>query len=182
MAALVAALLTQASDRNAWVAARLGDHFNRRASATIALVAGLAIVNAIAALGAQLVAPLLNHNAAALLLSLALISAGGSALVRPKAPPDEFRGGAFIATLAAVLAAGIGDRMQFITFALAAGTPLPVLAAVGATLGSAVVLIAAMMSGERAYKHLPGQAIRLPIAGLLFAAGAVIGLQAIRLL
>lgn len=182
MAALVAALLTQASDRGPWLAARLGDRFERRVTAIAGLVIALTIVNAIAATGATLIAPLLVPNAKALLLALALASAGGAALFRPKAPAETFRGGAFLASLAALLALGIGDRSQFITFALAARTPIPALAAIGATLGSIAILVPAMLIGERAYTRLPQRAIRLPIAAVLLIAGLVIGLGALRLL
>ena len=182
MAALVAALLTQASDRGAWLAARLGDRFERRWTAIAGLVLALAIVNAIAAAGAVLIAPILTPNASGLLLALALVSAGGSALFRPKPPADAFRGGALIASLAALLALGIGDRTQFITFALATRTPIPAFPAIGATLGGLAVLVPAMLAGERAYARLPERAIRLPIAALLLIAGAVIGLAALRLL
>jgi putative Ca2+/H+ antiporter (TMEM165/GDT1 family) len=182
MAALVAALLTQASDRGVWLAARLGDRFERRWTAIAGLVLALIVVNAIAAAGAMLVAPMLTPNAGALLLALALLSAGGAALFRPKPPAGAFRGGAFVASLAALLALGIGDRAQFITFAIAARTPIPALAAIGATLGGLAVLAPAMLAGERACARLPERAIRLPIAGVLLVAGAVIGLGALRLL
>ena len=182
MAALVAALLTQATDRSAWLAARIGDRFERSGAAIAGLVLALLAVNAIAAAGALLVAPILTPNARALLLALALVSAGGAALLAPKPPAERFRGGAFIASLAALLALGIGDRTQFITFAIAARTPIPALATAGATIGGLAVLIPALLAGERAYTRLPLRAIRLPIAGLLLVAGAVIGLAALRLL
>jgi len=182
MAALVAALLTQATDRSAWLAARLGTRFDSHAAIIAGLVLALAVVNAIAATGAMLVAPILTPNARALLLALALVSAGAAALVRAKPPAETFRGGAFIAALAGGLALGIGDRTQFITFALAARTPIPALAAVGATIGGLAIQIPAVLAGERAYSQAPECAIRLPIAILLLGAGAVIGLNALRLL
>ena len=182
MAALVAALLVQATDRGAWLAARLGDRFDRQGAAIAGLVIALAIVNAIAVAGAMLIAPLLSPNARALLLALALISAGGGTLFAPKPPAGTFRGGAFVASLAAMLALGIGDRMQFITFALAVRTPIPALAAIGATLGGVAVLIPALFAGERLYARIPGRAVRLPVAALLLITGIVIGLGALRLI
>lgn len=182
MAALVAALLTQATDRSAWLAARLGTRFDSHAAVIAGLVLALAVVNAIAATGAMLVAPILTPNARALLLALALVSAGAAALVRARPPAETFRGGAFIAALAGGLALGIGDRTQFVTFALAARTPIPALAAVGATIGGLAIQIPAVLVGEHAYSQAPERAIRLPIAILLLVAGAVIGLGALRLL
>ena len=182
MAALVAALLTQATDRSAWLAARLGSRFDKPATIIVGLVLALAIVNAIAAAGAVLIAPMLTPNARALLLALALVSAGGAALARPKPPAETFRGGALIAALAGGLALGIGDRTQFITFALAARTPIPALAAIGATIGGLAVVIPAALAGEPGRAALPERAIRLPIAMLLLAAGVIIGLGALRLI
>jgi len=182
MAALVAALLTQTTDRSAWLAARLGTRFTSPAAVIAGLALALALVNAIAAAGAMLVAPLLTPNARALLVALALVSAGGAALVRAKPPAETFRGGAFVAALAGGLALGIGDRTQFIVFALAARTPIPALPAIGATLGGLAVLIPAALAGERTYVALPQRAIRLPIAVLLLVAGAIIGLGALRLI
>ena len=130
----------------------------------------------------DLVAPILTPNARGLLLALALVSAGAAALFKPKSPAERFRGGAFVASLAALLALGIGDRTQFITFALAARTPIPALAAIGATVGGLAVLVPAMLAGERAYARLPERSIRLPIAALLLITGAAIGLGALRLL
>lgn len=184
MAALVAAALAQTTDRSAWLAARLGDRFEGRRAAVIAgLAAALIVVNAIAAVAARLVAPLLTPNASALLLALALVSAGGAALVRPKPPRlKDARAGALIASLAGALALGIGDRTQFITFALAARTPLPVLAAVGATLGGLAILIPAALAGERARAALPEAAIRLGAAAVLLLWGVIAALGALRLI
>ena len=100
MAALVAALLTQATDRSAWLAARLGDRFERRWSAIIGLVLALAIVNAIAAAGAPLVAPIwVARDGDQLLFNTGAETAKGRAVARDprvslcfddEAPPFSF--------------------------------------------------------------------------------------------
>ncbi|HEU4959656.1 MAG TPA: TMEM165/GDT1 family protein [Sphingomonas sp.] len=182
MAALVAAALAQATDRSAVLAARLGDRFARPGAALAGLALALVVVNAIAAAGAVLVAPILTPNAKALLLALALLSAGGAALFKPKPPKGEARGGAFVAGLAGGLALGLGDRAQFITFALAARTPIPELAAAGAVLGGLAAIVPSLLLGERGRARLPEPAIRLTIAAVLIVAGAVAGLSALRLL
>ena len=138
MAAFVAALLVQATDKTAWLAAKLGTRFESPGSTIVAIAIALIVVNALAAFGAVLIAPMLTPNAKALLLAFALVSAGASSLFALKPPKvSDARAGAFIASLAGALALGLGDRAQFITFALAARTPLPALAAIGATLGRA---------------------------------------------
>lgn len=183
MAAFVAALLTQTTDKTAWLGGKLGTHFDR----PVAVIAGMAIaligINAITAIGATLIAPILTPNAQALLLAFALLSAGGSSLFALKPPKlDNARTGAFFASLFGALALGLGDRTQFLTFALAARTPLPALAAIGATLGSLVIVVPAALAGEPARKTLPFTPIRIVIALLLLLAGAIAGLSALRLL
>lgn len=183
MAALVAALLTQATDRTAWLAARLGTRFDRPGATIAGVVIALIIVNAIAAAGAMLIAPMLTPNARALLLALALVSAGGASLVALKQPAiSDARAGAFISSLAGALALGIGDRTQFITFAIAARTPIPALAAIGATLGGLAVAVPSVLAGETGRAHLPERPIRLTVAVLLLGAGAITGLGALRLI
>src|SRR3546814_16188932 len=96
--------------------------------------------------------PMLTPEARALLLALALVSAGGAALFKAKAPdalPDSWLG-AFATGLLALLALGIGDRTQFVPFALAARTPIPALAFVGAPLGLLAVTVPAPLKLGRA--------------------------------
>jgi putative Ca2+/H+ antiporter (TMEM165/GDT1 family) len=183
MAAFVAALLTQATDKTCWLAGKLGTRFERPGSTIFAIAIALIAVNAIAAVAAVFIAPILTPNAKALLLAFALISAGASSLFALKEPKvTDARAGAFIASLAGTLALGLGDRTQFITFALAARTPLPALAAIGATLGSLVVIIPAVLAGEPGRAALPFTPIRVTIAILLLLAGAISGLSALRLI
>jgi putative Ca2+/H+ antiporter (TMEM165/GDT1 family) len=182
MAALVAALLTQGTDRTAWLAARLGDRFASRGAVLAGLIIAVGTVNAVAVAGAALIAPRLTPEACALMLALALASAGAAALVRLKPPKvEDARAGALIASLAGALALGLGDRTQFIVFALALRTPLPAAAAVGATLGSMAIIVPAALAGERVWQRLPHRAIRFVVAGLLIVTGIIIGLGALRL-
>lgn len=183
MAAFVAALLVQATDKTAWLAARLGTRFESPGSTIVAITIALILVNALAAVGAVLIAPMLTPNAKALLLAFALVSAGASSLFALKPPKvSDARAGAFIASLAGALALGLGDRAQFITFALAARTPLPALAAIGATLGGLVVTVPAVLAGEPGRAAIPFTPIRLTVAVLLLLAGAISGLGALRLI
>ncbi|TPG41343.1 hypothetical protein EAH79_09720 [Sphingomonas koreensis] len=183
MAALVAALLTQASDRTAWLAAMLGTRFAKPATTIVAIAIALAVVNAVAAIGAALIAPILTPNAKSLLLAFALLSAGGAALFTIKPPKvSDARAGAFVASLAGALALGLGDRTQFITFALAARTPIPALAAIGATIGALVIVVPSVLAGEAGRAALPVTAIRIAAAALLLIVGVIAGLSALRLI
>lgn len=184
MAAFVAALLIQLGDRNAWFAAILADRYGKPIPVIAAATIGIAATNALGVVAALLMAPILTPNARALMLALALLSAGGSALFASKHPGqmDGWRLGAFATSLIGMLAIGVGDRLQFVTAGLALASPLPWFAAIGATIGSVVVIVPAAMLGERRWLALPITAIRMGTGGVLIIAGLWTLLGALRLI
>lgn len=184
MAAFVAALLTQAGDRTPWLAAILGDRYDRPIAVIAGIAVAIAATNALGVAAGRLVAPILTPDARALMLAVALLSAGGSALFAVKHPGRMagWRIGAFATSLVGVLAQGVGDRLQFITAALAIASPLPWFAAVGATLGSMVVIVPAVITGEAGRGRLPITAIRIVTGLVLILAGLWAGLGALRLI
>ena len=183
MAALVAALLTQASDRTPWTAAMLGDRYAAKGAVIAATALALAFGNALGVVGGVLIAPLLSPNARDLMLAVALVSGGVTAFWPVKrAKQRDWRGGAFLSSLLAIGLLGFGDRMQFMTATLAARSETPALAAVGATLGALAVHVPAILLGERALRRLPTTALRLVAAVLLTGVGVVQGLAALRLI
>ncbi len=72
--------------------------------------------------------------------------------------------------------------MQFVTLALAARSPLPWLAAVGATLGALAVTVPAIVIGEAGWTALPRRAVALASAAMLTGAGIVVALRSISLI
>lgn len=184
MAALVAAALAQVGDRTAWLAAILADR-HRRPGLVIALAAlALATASGIAAAGGALVAPLLAPNARQLMLALALLLQGGGALFPAKAPDrlETWRIGPVATTILGLFILAFGDGIQFIVATLAARSPVPALAAVGATIGSLAVIVPATVMGETAWRKLPLAKART-ITGIVFLiAGAVLALGALRLI
>lgn len=183
MAALVAALLTQASDRTPWTAALLGDRYASKGAVIAATGLAVALGNALGVVGGMVIAPMLSPNARDLVLAAALFS-GGVTAVWPHKPAKlrDWRLGPFLYSLGAVAVLGFGDRMQFMTAALAARSETPALAAVGATIGALAILIPAILLGDRALRRLPTTAIRLVTATVLTIAGAIQGLAALRLI
>lgn len=184
MAALVAALLAQTSDRQPWLAARLAAQSKAHGAVIAATALALAISNALGALAGALMAPILTPNARALLLCFALLSAGASCFGRVK-PVSQRSGmtlGAFLTAFITLLAAAMGDRTQFLTAAIAARSDVPVFAAIGATIGALAVHLAAIGAGERAQRRVPMRAIRIAIGLVLMLAGTVSGLSALRLI
>ncbi|WP_448663078.1 TMEM165/GDT1 family protein [Sphingomonas sp. CJ20] len=180
--AFLLAVLTQIGDRPAMLTAILADRYRR--PLLVALLAAIAhgTGNALAAVGGSVAAPMLTPNARSLLLALALGFAGGAGLWPMKAPARVARWklGAVAGPLIGVFALGLGERTQFLTFAIAAGG-LPWFAAIGATLGSLGVAFVAAVLGESGWQALPQGAVRTGIALLLLAAAAYIGLGAVGL-
>lgn len=182
MAALVAALLVQVSDRTPLTSAVLGTRHANTLAVVCGVVLALAIGNTLGAICGWLVAAHLSPNARDLFVALALLSAGGSALwpVRARAIPDRF--GAFGDALVAVGLLGFGDRLQFITAALAMRGDVPALAAIGATIGAIAINVPAVVQGHDAVRRLPRTALRLGAAGLLIVVGMIQAMAALRLI
>ena len=183
MAAFVAAILAQLADRTPWLAAILADRY-RPAPVIAACVPALAAVYAIGVVGGALLATRMTPEAKQLLLAMALVLAGGSAAFAAKAPDrlEGWRLGGFGTTLAGIFVLALGDRTQFVAFALAARTPVPALAAIGATLGSLAVVVPAALIGERRWRRLPLAGLRWTSGALLLACGLVLGLDAVALI
>jgi putative Ca2+/H+ antiporter (TMEM165/GDT1 family) len=184
MAALVLGAICQAGDKTPWLAAILADRFRTRGLVIAATAIGLAANYALGVAGALLIAPLLTPNARLLLLALALVLAGVSTTLRGTSPDrlENWRLGAFGTSAIGLAIMIFGDRMQFVVVALAAGSPLPWLTAIGATIGALAVAAPAAVIGERQWLALPQRTIRWASAVLLVVAGLVFGLSAARLI
>ena len=184
MAALVAAVAAQIGDRSPWLAAILSDRYRRPWLVIIAAGAALALASTIAAAIGTALAPRLTPEARLAVLATALILQGGSALFLIAAP-DRLAGwriGPVLTSFLGLFILAFGDGVQFITGALAMRSPLPYLAAVGATAGSLAVIAPAVIIGEAAWLALPLRSMRLAIAILFLTTGIVIGLRALGLL
>ena len=181
--AFVLALLAQPGDRPALLTAILADRFRR--PLLVALAAGLAhgIGSVVAALTGGALAPGLTPEARSLLLAVALVGGGVTALWRTALPSrlERWHFGPFLTPLAGVFVLALGEQTQFFTFALAA-SGMPWFAAAGSTLGAALVAVAAALLGEARWTALPLRWLRLGAAAIFLVAGAVIALGALDLL
>ena len=183
MAALVAAALAQVGDRPAWLAAILADRYRTSGVVIGAAVFALAVASGVAALLGAALTPRLTPEARQLLLALALLLQGAGGLWRAKAP-DRLTGwrlGAAPTAGLGLLILTFGDGLMFVIAALAARSPVPALAAVGATLGSLAVLAPAAVLGEAAWLRLPLTTARRAIGGVFVLAALWVGLAALRL-
>lgn len=183
MAAMVAAALGQLGDRTAWLVAILADRY--RAPWPVIAAAAIAILAAssLAAAAGAVVAPRITPEAKQLFLAMALLLQGGGAFFTVKAPErlSGWRLGAVATTLVGVFILAFGDGVQFVVLTIAARTPFPALAAIGAATGSMAVVVPAAILGEAAWARLPWRTVRIGACALFLMVGAVLGLGALRL-
>ncbi len=182
--AFIAALLAQSADRTPWLTAILVDRYRRPGTVFLAALAAISTGNALAALAGAFVGPSLNPDARALMLALALLFAGGGALL-PLKVPDRLSGwriGTIATSFLGVLILAFGDAAQFLTFGFAAHGPSAALTAAGATAGCAVALLPAVILGEAGWRKLPLRRIRWTIGGLFLLAGMLALLSAFRII
>lgn len=180
--AFVAVLLAGVSDRPSLLAAILFDRLG--SGAVWGAILAQAVGFMLAAIGGMLVAPILTPNARNLILAIALIAAATAVPIpaRIKDRLDGWRLRPFPTGLLGMAVLVLGDRSQFLVFALVARTPDPVTGTIGATLAGAVLLLAAATLGERDWQRLPFTPIRIVATLLLGLTGTVLGLNALRLL
>lgn len=182
--AFIAALLAQACDRSPWLAAILADRSGKPFTVALAALLAHAAGNAIAGFGGALIAPMLTLNARQLLIALALAFAALGALWRLK-PPDRLEGwklGALPTALLGLFILALGDTTQFFTLAFAARGPSPWLAIIGATLAAFAVNLAAALIGERGWRKLPIDGLRIAFGVACLAGAAWLASSALRLI
>ena len=179
----VAAALAEWGDRTQLFVVVLAARFARPG----AILAGLAVAalanGAVAAIGGVLIHELVNTRALSLLVALALLMAGVGSLIQRR-PPDiarRWRTGAFVTAAASLFLLEIGDKTQFITFALAARFDTVLLAVAGATAGILVANAPAAVLGSAFSEAVPVKPIRWAIAALLLITGFVVAVQALEL-
>jgi putative Ca2+/H+ antiporter (TMEM165/GDT1 family) len=86
-----------------------------------------------------------------------------------------------LATFILCLATELGDRTQFLTFALAGRFDSVPFAAAGATAGALAACLPALILGERLEKATPLRAIRYAGAVLFLLTGFIVAVQALQL-
>ncbi|MFD1949551.1 TMEM165/GDT1 family protein [Sphingomonas arantia] len=185
LSAFVACGLAEIGDRRQLLVILLCLKFPDRTGRVLA-AAGLAalVSTGIGAAGGAVVHGAVPFRALSLMAALALLSAGIGSLARPKTPKLTVspRLGAFGGSFGVLLAAGLGDKTQFLAFALSARTAAPVLAAIGATLGVLAAAVPAAMLGRRFVTVVPLRAVRIGIGVVFILVALGFGLDALRLL
>ena len=184
MAALVLGALTQSGDKTPWLAAILADRYRTPGLVLLAAAVALGVNNVIGTIGGLLLATLLATNAKLLLLAVALLFAGVTIPLRDRSPDrlEGWRLGALATSGLGLTILAFGDRMQFVTAALAVRSPVPWLAPVGATIGALAVCTPAILLGEARWLALPLKPIRIASGVILTGTAIVLGLSALRLI
>ena len=182
LSAFVAAALGEWGDRTQLLVLLLAARTGRPLT-VLAGLAAAAIVSSIAVawLGFW-VAGIVTPQATIFLLALALVFAGIAGLMRRDEPSAEIgRTPLLIAAFLLCLSAEIGDRTQFLTFALAGGLDSPDFAAAGAAAGIIAAAIPAAVLGNRLQAVVPVRAIRIGGAILFLLAGFAVAVVALQL-
>lgn len=184
LSAFMAAVLAEMGDKTQWLALALGLHFGR----FLPVISGIALAalanSAIAAVGGHYLGPMLTHEAATLLLALSLLFAGGGAFWPQKthAPADRWTMGAFLSSFFAFFILELGDKTQFMNFAIATWSGSPILTAAGACAGIVVASAAAILIGRDFANILPVTGIRRGAGAVFLLIGTVTALGALGLI
>ena len=162
-------------DKTQLLALALGVHFRRFfpviAGITIAAMANMAL----AAAGGLYVAPYLTPVTARLLMALALGFAALDAFCRLKEPDpiENWKLGAFGSSLILFFIMELGDKTQFLSFAIGASSGTPVLTAVCATAGIVLTSAIAIRVAHDFEDRVPMRSMRMGV-GVVFAIGAIV--------
>ncbi|HEX8446986.1 MAG TPA: TMEM165/GDT1 family protein [Sphingomonas sp.] len=185
LGSFIACLLAEIGDRSQLLVILLCLRFPEDRGRVLAAAALAALVSTgIGAAGGAVVHAMVPFRGLTLMVALSLLSAGVGSLARPTTPkmPVSPRLGAFAGGFVVLLAAGIGDKTQFLAFALSARADAPVLATVGATLGVIAAAVPAAMLGQRFVTVVPLRAVRIGIGAVLILIGMLFALDALQIL
>lgn len=182
LTAFVAAGLAEWGDKTQLLVALLAARSGRPAIVFAALFVAVLLSNVMAALAGLYIAETITLRALSFLLALALLFAGAAGLVVRRAPnAGSLRLPLFAAAAILLLAAEFGDRTQFLTFALAGRFGSAPLAAAGATAGTLVACLPALLLAGQFQKKAPIRAIRYPVAAAFLLIGFAVAMNALRL-
>ncbi len=181
LASFVAAFLCAWGDRTQLTAATLAAGTNRPGTVFAGLILAALASNVVAAFAGIWIAATINLRAMTLLTALALLFAGLFGLFPRRQKPEAAPRFPLLATFILCLAAEVGDRVQFLTFAFAGRFDSAPLAAAGGTAGLVAACVPAVVLGERLQVAVPVRAIRWAVAGVMLVAGFTVAVKALQL-
>ena len=181
LASFVAAFLCAWGDRTQLLAATLATGTKRPGQVMPGLALAALAGNVVAAFAGTWIAGAITIRAMTLLTALALLFGGLFGLFPRRQKPEAAPRWPLLATFILCLAAEMGDRTQFLTFALAGRFASAPLAAAGATAGMVAACLPAVMLGDRLQSTIPVRGIRWAVAGVLLITGFIVAMQALQL-
>jgi putative Ca2+/H+ antiporter (TMEM165/GDT1 family) len=181
LTSFVAAFLCAWGDRTQLLAAMLAAGTKKPGQVLAGLILAALASNVVAAYAGIWIAGTITIRAMTLLTALALLFAGISGLIPRKQKPESAARLPLLATFILCLAAEMGDRIQFLTFALAGRFDSAPLAAAGATAGLVAACVPAVMLGDRLQSTVPVRGIRWAVAGLMLIVGFIVAVKALQL-
>ena len=181
LTSFVAAFLCAWGDKTQLLAATLAAGTKKPGQVLAGLILAALASNVVAAFAGVWIAGTINIRAMTLLTALALLFAGIFGLIPRKQKPESAARLPLLATFILCLAAEMGDRVQFLTFALAGRFDSAPLAAAGATAGMVAACVPAVMLGERLQSTVPVRGIRWAVAGVMLVAGFIVAVKALQL-
>ena len=181
LTSFVAAALAEWGDHTQLLVALLAARSSRPGTVLLGLFLATLVSSAVAAALGGLIADVITIRAMTLLVALALLFAGVAGLIKRQQPSaGSERMPVLLATFFLCLAAELGDRTQFLTFALAARFD-PLLAAGGATAGILAAGVPAALLGSKLVSAVPVRAIRIAGGAVFLITGFLVAMTALRL-
>ncbi len=178
----VAAAAAEWGDKTQIIVALLAASSRRPLTVLLGLLAAAAFSSALAAFAGIVVSRTLHPDAMTLMVALALLFAGAAGFIRRRLPSiGSGRAPVLLTAFLLCLAAEVGDRTQFLTFALSGRFGSPALAAAGATAGILAAAIPAALAGRALIEARPARTIRIAAAILFLISGFVTAIAALGL-
>jgi putative Ca2+/H+ antiporter (TMEM165/GDT1 family) len=182
LTAFVSAFLAEWGDKTQLIVAMLAATTRRPGTVLAALILAALASNIAAAIAGVYIAQSVNIRAMTLLTALALLFAGASGLIRRREPKAQApKRLLLVSAVILLLAAELGDRTQFLTFALAGRFDSAPLAAAGASAGVFLACVPAALLGDKLATTVPVRAIRYGGAGVFLIAGFILAMKALQL-
>jgi putative Ca2+/H+ antiporter (TMEM165/GDT1 family) len=179
--AFVAAFLAEWGDKTQLIVAMLAAGTRKPLQVMAGLLLAAVASSVVAGLAGVYIAATITIRAMTLMVALALLFAAAAGMFRRKSGETRIPRWPLPSAFVLCLAAEMGDRTQFLTFALAGRFDSAPLAAAGATMGIVAACVPAAMLGERLTAAVPVRAIRYTIAGLFLIVGFITAVKALQL-
>jgi putative Ca2+/H+ antiporter (TMEM165/GDT1 family) len=181
LTSFVAAFLCTWGDRTQMLAATLAAGTRKPGQVLAGLILAVLASNLVAAFAGIWIAGTITIRAMTLLTALALLFGGIFGFIPRKPKPESAPRLPLLATFILCLAAEMGDRVQFLTFAFAGRFSSAPLAAAGATAGMIAACVPAVMLGDQLQSTIPVRGIRWAVAGVMLIVGFVVAMKALQL-